>query len=185
MKPPSPWMPVRDPLALAVLGKLAEELAEAGAVVSRCIIQGIDENEPRTGKPNRKWLEEELADVWATIRVAVRHFGLDSGAITIRTIAKRRHMSAWHNMIRQDSKGERMPQASNRQRNLMQRWFGSIDHSGPIRLLESHGYTLTKDHSWVLPVPSHTISRVELECVRFLIDEWDFGSFADWQTYDE
>lgn len=38
-----PWHPEKDAVRLKHLGKLAEELNECGAAVSRCIIQGIDE----------------------------------------------------------------------------------------------------------------------------------------------
>ena len=51
-KPLNPWQPERDPIRLAILGKLLEELAEAQAIVARCIIQGIDESEPVTGVHN-------------------------------------------------------------------------------------------------------------------------------------
>ena len=63
----NPWHPMSDAVDLKHLGKLAEELSEAGAAVARCIIQGIDEKEPVTGKINREWLQDELADVIANI----------------------------------------------------------------------------------------------------------------------
>lgn len=57
---PSLWIPNTSSLDLAVLGKLAEETAELGASLARCIIQGVIESEPVTGKPNREWLEDEI-----------------------------------------------------------------------------------------------------------------------------
>ena len=34
---PSPWLPERDPVAIALLGKLCEELNEAGSAAARCL----------------------------------------------------------------------------------------------------------------------------------------------------
>lgn len=95
----SPWIPETDRLRLAVLGKLLEELNEAGAIVARCIIQGVDESEPVTEEPNRAALENELADVIATVRVAVRHFDLNAGAIETRIGEKLLHFARWHELI--------------------------------------------------------------------------------------
>ena len=46
----NPWHPITDKVDLKYLGKLGEELNECGSAVSRCIIQGVDEREPVTGK---------------------------------------------------------------------------------------------------------------------------------------
>lgn len=105
MNPPNPWQPERDPLALAVLGKLCEELSEAAAIVSRCIIQGIGESEPVTGKANADALENELADVEATMSVAVEHFGLRTPRMVRRVERKIAHLRAWHRMIGDNSNG--------------------------------------------------------------------------------
>ena len=78
--PPSAWHPTTNKVDLAHLGKLGEELAECAAAASRCIIQGIDEAHPVTGKTNRQWLEEEIADVVAMIDHTVNHFGSDGYA---------------------------------------------------------------------------------------------------------
>lgn len=92
---PSPWMPETDAANLKVLGKLAEELAEGGSAASRCIIQGIDEREPITGKPNRAWLEDEIADIMANIQITVDHFDLDKDRILRRCDRKREYLMAW------------------------------------------------------------------------------------------
>jgi hypothetical protein len=94
----NPWRPMRDPLDLKHLGKFGEELGEAGAAVSRCIIQGVEECEPVTGKPNREWLEEEIADVLANADLVVGHFRLNGGRIEARRIAKRNRLREWHAM---------------------------------------------------------------------------------------
>lgn len=72
-----------------------------------------------------------------------------------------------------------MPQATDEQRALMQKWFGDeIDETGPIKFLESHGYTLLANWLWEKPVSSHSISDAEYECLSFLVNEWDFGGIA-------
>lgn len=95
----NPWHPMTDETDLAHLGKLAEELAECGAVVARCIIQGIGGSEPSTGKPNKVWLEDEIADVYATIEKVVQRFELDDARIFGRKIAKEDRLTAWHDLI--------------------------------------------------------------------------------------
>ena len=94
----NPWHPMTDPVSLKHLGKLGEESGELSSVVSRCIIQGIDEKEPTTGKENRDWLEDEIADVLANILLVVKHFKLDDEKIAKRSTMKREHLSAWHEM---------------------------------------------------------------------------------------
>lgn len=98
LKPPSPWRPETDLLRLAVLGKLLEELGECTAIVSRCLIQGIDEGDPETFVPNRTSLEKEIADVRMAIRHAEEHFSLVR--LRGREDTKYAHKKAWHDMIR-------------------------------------------------------------------------------------
>lgn len=98
-KPLNPWWPDTDRQNLRVLGKLLEELGEAVAAASRCVIQGIEEGEPVTGKPNRQWLEDELSDVCATAGLAIRHFGLDDERMAARIDAKRDHLNRWAALI--------------------------------------------------------------------------------------
>ncbi len=92
----NPWHPMTDPVDLKHLGKLGEELNECGAAVSRCIIQGIDEAEPVTGKINRQWLEEEIADVYANLLLVEQRFGLDTSAMSARTARKVDGLREWH-----------------------------------------------------------------------------------------
>ena len=96
MKMSDPWHPVTDPVTLKHLGKLLEELGEATAAVSRCLIQGIDECDPITKKPNREWVEDELADVAAGIALNVNHFGLNKTRMTHRTNQKIMKLHVWH-----------------------------------------------------------------------------------------
>lgn len=100
LKDPSPWNPlVNTAIDLKHLGKLAEELGELIAAVSRCTIQGIDGVEPVTGKPNRQWLEEELADVGAGMWLCMHHFKLDLTKISQRQTRKEDHLRRWHQML--------------------------------------------------------------------------------------
>jgi NTP pyrophosphatase (non-canonical NTP hydrolase) len=86
------------PIDVKHLGKLAEECGELTAAISRCLIQGIDECEPVTGKPNRQWLQDEIADVLANIDLVSRHFDLDKAAIRARVAKKTEHLQQWHTM---------------------------------------------------------------------------------------
>ncbi|MGJ4893747.1 hypothetical protein ACQR2B_06755 [Bradyrhizobium oligotrophicum] len=95
----NPWQPMRRPIDLKHLGKLIEELNECGSAAARCVIQGIDEREPVTGKLNREWLEDEIADVIANIRLVTEHFGLDEERVRMRVGRKRDHLRAWHAML--------------------------------------------------------------------------------------
>lgn len=95
----SPWRPEQDLIRLATLGKLAEELAEASQRVARCIIHGIDEIDPDTGRSNRAELERELADVKACIMVAQDTLPLQLSLD--RRITKREGFERWHRMIKE------------------------------------------------------------------------------------
>lgn len=98
MKDASPWHPMTDPVDLKHLGKFAEELNECGAAVARCIIQGIDEAEPVTGKINRAWLTDEIADVLCNASLVIARFGLDPLHIEERFKRKAEHLTQWHAM---------------------------------------------------------------------------------------
>ena len=91
----SKWTPTTDLLMLRRMGKLIEELGELANVAARCIIQGIDETDPGTGKVNRLRLEHEIADVLAQCIVTIKALGLDNGAIAMRAIAKEDQMAEW------------------------------------------------------------------------------------------
>lgn len=94
----SPWHPIQDAVDLKHLGKLGEELGEAQAAICRCIIQGIDEEEPVTGVSNRTWLENELADVMANINLVALRFELNEDRMNVRAAKKMAHLKQWHDM---------------------------------------------------------------------------------------
>lgn len=99
----NPWNPITSPIDLKHLGKLAEELGEGTAAVSRCIIQGLDEREPVTGKVNREWLEDELADIIANAELNIEHFKLDYARMLGRIGKKKTHLRQWHGMLNKES----------------------------------------------------------------------------------
>ena len=99
MQDPSPWQPENDKLHLAVVGKLGEEASELSSACHRCSIQGVDGKHPVTGKSNREWLQDEIADVLAGCAIAIEHFNLDLTEIMERREMKRKHKKAWHGLI--------------------------------------------------------------------------------------
>lgn len=99
-KPLSKWVPTTDLATLRRLGKLSEELGELQAVVARCIIQGIDETDPSSGRVNRLRLEDELADVQAQLHLTVGFFDLDARRIAGRCEDKMEQMQEWEDMFK-------------------------------------------------------------------------------------
>lgn len=94
----NPWHPMSVPIDVKHLGKLAEECGELSAAIARCLIQGLDEKEPTTGKLNREWLEDEIADVAANYGLVIEHFDLDVMRIFSRSKQKADRLRAWHRM---------------------------------------------------------------------------------------
>lgn len=95
----SPWRPEKVAIRVKLLGKLGEEAGELGAVLCRCIIQGIDESEPVTSKPNKQWLAEEVGDVLAGIDLVMEHFNLDAEMIYARRQRKKTGLRRWLAML--------------------------------------------------------------------------------------
>ena len=90
-----PWVPIRDPRMLKMLGKLAEELGEASAIVARSIIQGVDGSNPKTGKINRDALQEELCDVLALICVTSHELSMSALVMRERIEMKKEMFESW------------------------------------------------------------------------------------------
>lgn len=95
----NPWVPMTNLLDLKHIGKLIEELGECVSAAARCQIQGIDECEPTTGKLNRDWLEDEIADVTNNLQLVTEHFNLNVGKIHARVSRKRAMLKEWHGML--------------------------------------------------------------------------------------
>ncbi len=91
----SKWQHTTDPLHIRRLGKTGEELAELAAVVSRCLIQGLDEIDPSSGKTNRQRFIDETADVRAQLNCNDRAFGLPLAEIAARVAKKEAWMAEW------------------------------------------------------------------------------------------
>lgn len=98
LKEPNPWHPITNPVYLKHLGKLAEEAGELCSAAARCMIQGMLEAHPTTGKVNFEWLEDEIADVLANIDLCMNRFGLDAARITERSQNKFIQLRKWHDM---------------------------------------------------------------------------------------
>lgn len=99
LKDPSPWHPMRDPVDLKTLGKFLEELGECTAAASRCLIQGsVDAEDPITGKLNRVWLEDEIADVIANANLVKTRFKLNKDRMDERIRMKMAHLITWHKL---------------------------------------------------------------------------------------
>jgi hypothetical protein len=96
--PLNPWHPMTDPVDIKHIGKLIEELGELQAALARCLIQGIDEQEPVSGVINRGWLENEVADVEAGLFLLKYRFGLDQEYMTNRSQKKTARLQEWHRM---------------------------------------------------------------------------------------
>ncbi len=92
---PSEWDPMSNPGDIALVGKAQEELGECIAALARCLIQGIFEAEPKTGKVNKEWLEDEIADVYAMLQLIDQRFGLDSIRVYHRQKLKQAYKRKW------------------------------------------------------------------------------------------
>lgn len=93
-----PWIPMSDPIDVKVTGKLIEEGGEVVSAAARCLIQGIDGTEPTSGKSNRLWLSEEIADARANFELAEERFDLDLEFIHRRKEEKKARLRTWHAM---------------------------------------------------------------------------------------
>lgn len=122
----SKWIPTTDLMMLRRMGKLVEELGELQAVAARCIIQGIDEVDPGTGKVNRERLANEIADVYAQLDETVDRLGLDTEAILQRTYTKRGYMREWEEMF--ENANEPPPAATEEAKDAARfRWLIATD----------------------------------------------------------
>jgi hypothetical protein len=91
----SPWTGEPSRVKRAILGKLAEELGELQAAIGRCIIQGVNEKHPVTGKSNIEWLLEELADVENMVNFVKAYTAYNREEFGVRVYRKSRHIAQW------------------------------------------------------------------------------------------
>lgn len=97
------WTPTTNLMMLRRMGKLQEELGELSAVAARCIIQGIDEVDPGSGRLNRDRLIDEIADVIAQCEVTIDALKLTGHRIVDRIEEKTRQMQEWEAMFKEAS----------------------------------------------------------------------------------
>lgn len=90
------WNPTTNTEHLKLLGKTAEEASELASAASRCLIQGLDEAEPITGKVNRIWLQDEIADVLSCILALQERLNLDREYIIERLTRKYDYHKPWY-----------------------------------------------------------------------------------------
>lgn len=53
------------------------------------------------------------------------------------------------------------------------------DEGKVIKFLEERSYKLLPSWLWRLPKPEHYITEKEMLCMRYLIEEWDFGGIEE------
>lgn len=96
----SPWVPMSDPVDIAVTGKFIEEVCEAGARAARCLIQGMDELDPDKQVSNRLLMRDEVADIFASSNNLINHFKLDVGEIAKRSARKQKQKVKWFKFLK-------------------------------------------------------------------------------------
>ena len=99
----NPWVPITDPLDIAIIGKLQEELAELSGALARASIQGLGEAEPVTGKLNRTAVLDEIADVETNLELFKTRFEFSEAErayINQRALRKMHFLMKWHGHIR-------------------------------------------------------------------------------------
>lgn len=93
------WHVEEDKFRKRKLGKSLEELSELSCVLARCLIQGVDEVDPSSGKVNRVRMQEEVADVYAQLNLLVLAFKLNEEEISERIVDKINSMKKWEQLI--------------------------------------------------------------------------------------
>ena len=92
---PSDWRREPSERKTAILGKLGEETTELASRCFRAMIQGLDETDPGTKRSNLSHLQDEIADVLATVRLARTFLALDEVDINKRQEAKFAYKFPW------------------------------------------------------------------------------------------
>lgn len=69
-----------------------------------------------------------------------------------------------------------MPQCNDSLAAIISSWFGPFDNdTSAMKFLQARGYKFTQGGMIVKPVPAHTVSFYERQCLNYLADEWDYG----------
>lgn len=93
----SPWMPERNPLTVAMIGKLGEEASELAQRCFRILIQGLEERDPDSKRLNSEELAREMSDVAACMHVV--HEKLKIYLMLGRRDDKVAGFDRWHKMM--------------------------------------------------------------------------------------
>lgn len=93
------WLPESRTVIHQALGKAAEEAAELTTILARCLIQGVDEKDPKTWALNIDSLADELADVEAAIQWLFEVLDLDVEAHNARADRKLKGFRIWQQML--------------------------------------------------------------------------------------
>ncbi|EHS53217.1 hypothetical protein PDO_1180 [Rhizobium sp. PDO1-076] len=94
------WKPEPSGLIHQTLGKASEETSEPASILSRCIIQGLNQGEPADGKPNRRALSDEIDDFDAAVQW-LRELTMDEFNKE-RSARKVRKFHQWPRMVEED-----------------------------------------------------------------------------------
>lgn len=137
------WLPETRTVIHQALGKAAEESAELSKIAVRCMIQGLDAVDPVTGKPNRKSLADELADVEATTEWLFELLSLDVEAHNARATRKLEGFRRWQAMI-EAHEAHALPPADDHSR-VADHEGQAADKRDPVD--DSHGGVLQKKSS--------------------------------------
>ena len=76
--------------------QLSANLGRAITAASRCLIQGIEECEPITKKPNREWLEETISELLDSSVALANILDFDRVRMLARLRRKLDHLESWH-----------------------------------------------------------------------------------------
>jgi hypothetical protein len=78
-----------------------------------------------------------------------------------------------------------MPQASDELRKIVH-WIVQCkpdsvvpSDSDVTTFLLERGYQLNQDWTWKRPKPDHYVTEMEELCLRYMVDEWDYGWVED------
>ncbi len=93
------WLPESRTVIHQALGKAAEEAGELTTILARCLIQGVDEKDPKTWALNMDRLAEELADVEAAMQWLFEVLDLDVEAHNARADRKLEGFRRWQKML--------------------------------------------------------------------------------------
>lgn len=93
------WLPESRTVIHQALGKGAEEAAELGKILARCLIQGMDALDPKTGIHNLGALADELADMEAVIEWLFELLPLDVDTHNTRAGRKLEGFRRWQEML--------------------------------------------------------------------------------------